>query len=164
MNWTPTTTRDSALFEQIVLLATWSPALALAPEKRLQFGFLSPITERMTQLATLGQNLNDLGFLEGCNLLIAYRSADRRLARLPAMFGTAEYVRMGGLVSYATNRGAMSRRAAAYVDKILKGAKPAELSVERPTRFEFVINLKTAKALGITFPPSILLRATEVIE
>ncbi len=84
--------------------------------------------------------------------------------RLPAIFRTAEYVRMGGLVSYATDRGAMYRRAAVYVDKILKGAKPADLPVERPTKFVFAINLKTAKALGITVPASILLRATEVIE
>jgi len=83
---------------------------------------------------------------------------------LPAMFRTRGYVRMGGLVSYATKRGAMYRRAAAYVDKILKGAKPADLPVERPTKFDFVINLKTAKAMGITIPPSILLRASEVIE
>ncbi len=84
--------------------------------------------------------------------------------RLPAMFRTREFVRMGGLVSYATDRGDMYRRAATYVDKILKGAKPADLPVERPTRFDFVINLKTAKSLGIKVPPSILLRATEVIE
>ena len=74
------------------------------------------------------------------------------------------FVRMGGLVSYSTNRGDMYRRAATYVDKILKGAKPADLPVQRPTMFDFVINLKTAKALGIKVPTSILLRATEVIE
>ncbi len=84
--------------------------------------------------------------------------------RLPAMFRTGEFVRMGGLVSYANNRGSMYRRTAAYVDKILKGAKPAELPVERPTKFNLVINLKTAKALRITIPPAILLSATEVIE
>jgi putative ABC transport system substrate-binding protein len=84
--------------------------------------------------------------------------------RLPAIFRAKWFVRRGGLVSYATNRGDMYRRAATYVDKILKGARPAELPVERPTKFDFVINLKTAKALGITLPRSILLRATEVIE
>lgn len=84
--------------------------------------------------------------------------------RVPAIFRTSGYVRMGGLVSYATNRGAMYRRAAAYVDKILKGAKPAELPVARPNKFYLAINVKTAKALGITVPRSLLLRADEVIE
>ncbi len=74
------------------------------------------------------------------------------------------FVRWGGLVSYSTYRCDMYRRAATYVDKILKGAKPADLPVERPTKFDFVIKLKTARTLGITIPPSILLRATEVIE
>ena len=71
---------------------------------------------------------------------------------------------MGGLVSFGTNRADLYRRAAACGDKILRGAKPADLPVERPTKYDLVVNLKTAKALGITFPPSILLRATEVIE
>jgi putative ABC transport system substrate-binding protein len=83
---------------------------------------------------------------------------------LPAVFRTRGFVRMGGLVSYATDRGAMYRRAAAYVDKILKGAKPAELPVARPNKFHLAINLKTAKALGIAVPKSLILRADEVIE
>ena len=73
-------------------------------------------------------------------------------AGMPTMYPTKQFVKMGGLVSYGTNRADLYRRAAAYVDKILKGAKPADLPVERPTRFDFVINLKTAKALGITIP------------
>ncbi|MCZ6892858.1 MAG: ABC transporter substrate-binding protein [Gammaproteobacteria bacterium] len=85
-------------------------------------------------------------------------------AGMPTMYPTKQLVKMGGLVSYGTNRADLYRRAATYVDKILKGAKPADLPAERPTKFDFVINLKTAKALGIKVPPAILLRATEVIE
>ena len=85
-------------------------------------------------------------------------------ARLPAMYYQREFVDLGGLMSYAPNFPDLFRRAAAYVDKILKGAKPADLPVEQPTRFEMVVNLKTAKALGLTIPPSILIRADQVIQ
>jgi len=84
--------------------------------------------------------------------------------RLPAVYTVKEYVDAGGLMAYAPNLADVFRRAATYVDKILKGAKPADLPVEQPTKFESVINLKTAKALGLTIPQSLLQRADQVIE
>ena len=85
-------------------------------------------------------------------------------ARLPAMFFQREHVEAGGLMSYGPVLPDMSRRAAVYVDKILKGVKPADIPVEQPTKFELVINLNTAKTLGLTIPSLLLVRADEVIE
>ena len=84
--------------------------------------------------------------------------------RLPAMSERSDYVNAGGLISYSADEAASYRRAASYVDRILKGAKPAELPVEQPTEFELVINLKTAKQIGLTIPPNVLARADRVIK
>jgi putative ABC transport system substrate-binding protein len=84
--------------------------------------------------------------------------------RLPAIYASREFVDAGGLIAYGVNYSDLYRRAAAFVDKVLKGTKPSDLPVEQPTKFEMVVNLKTAKALGLALPPAILLRADEVIE
>ena len=85
-------------------------------------------------------------------------------SRLPVMYDLRDYVEAGGLVAYGPDINEIWRRAAVFVDKILKGAKPGDLPIEQPTKFELVINLKTAKALGLTIPPSLLQRADQVIE
>jgi putative ABC transport system substrate-binding protein len=99
------------------------------------------------------------------NPLLSGRIADRAAqSRLPAMYSWKFFVEAGGLMSYGPDNLAISRHAAIYVDKILKGAKPADLPVEQPMKFELIINLKTAKALGLTIPPSMLFQADEVIK
>ena len=105
--------------------------------------------------------------VEQSNMLIASRKQIAEAAaakRLPTVYGYREHVEAGGLISYGVNLNSCFHRAAYYVDKILKGAKPGDLPVEFPTEIELVINLKTAKALGLTIPPRLLTRADEVIE
>jgi putative ABC transport system substrate-binding protein len=103
----------------------------------------------------------------GGSMFFAHRTRIVELAaqnRLPAMYVGKEFAEAGGLMAYGTNFRESFRRGATYVDKILKGAKPGDLPIEQPTKFELVVNLKTAKALGLTIPPSVLLRADRVIE
>jgi ABC-type uncharacterized transport system substrate-binding protein len=127
---------------------------ARAP-KELEGAFSTMAGERMSALLVLA---------DGMFYVNRTRIADLALRnRLPSMFGSGDLSRAGGLMAYAPRSVDNYRRAATYVDKILKGAKPADLPVEQPTQFELVINLKTAKALGLTIPPSVLLRADEVI-
>ena len=100
-------------------------------------------------------------------VLFSQRTQLAKLAvsnRVPVIFPQSEFVEDGGLMSYAPNYPDLFRRAATYVDKILKGRKPAELPVEQPIKFEFIVNLKAAKQIGLTIPPNVLARADKVIK
>jgi putative ABC transport system substrate-binding protein len=101
------------------------------------------------------------------NVFISQRTQLAALAvksRLPAIYYATDFVEDGGLMTYGANRSDLARRAATYVDKILKGAKPAELPVEQPKKFEFIVNLKAAKQIGLTIPPRVLERANQVVK
>ena len=118
-------------------------------------------------LATLSQPRGGSFVVIGQPLLFPHRSGITEIAakyRLPAIYSFRVFADAGGLMSYGPNLPDLWRRAALYTEKILRGAKPGDLPVEQPTKFELVINLKTAKALGLTIPPSLLLRADQAIE
>ena len=126
------------------------------PSPDLEGAFQTAAKERVSALITI-RNF----------LLNRYQKQIADLAirnRLPSMFERSDYVEAGGLASYSSNDSDNYRRAAYFVDKILKGAKPADLPVEQPTAFELVINLKTAKQIGLTIPPNVLARANRVIK
>jgi len=106
----------------------------------------------------------DVALTDGTDLKAFRRGHPLLLSKLPSLFGPRHNVQAGGLMSYSPDRAEQWRGAAIYVDKILKGAKPADLPVQQPTKLELVINLKTAKALGLTVPSSLLSRADKVIE
>ena len=109
----------------------------------------------------------DALIVESSSMLFAWRERLAELAlknRLPTMFAQRQYAEAGGLMAYSADFSDLYRRAATFVDKILKGAKPADLPIEQPTKWVFVVNLNTARALGLTIPPSLLLRADQVIE
>jgi ABC-type uncharacterized transport system substrate-binding protein len=121
----------------------------------------------MASVDTLSGELDEAVLVFGSSLFLIRRAdivtvVNRK--RLPAMYVFRDFVDAGGLMSYGPDLGDLFRRAATFIDKILKGAKPANLPVEQPTKFELVINLKTAKALGLTIPPSLLQRTDEVIQ
>jgi ABC-type uncharacterized transport system substrate-binding protein len=120
-------------------------------------GAFAALAQKCVQALTVFQ---DGMFLAQGPLIIALAAR----SRTPTMYGLTDLVRTGGLMGYGVNLPGMYRHGASYVDRILKGAKPADLPIERPTKFEFVINPKTAKALGLTIPPSVLARADEVIQ
>ena len=132
--------------------------LYLGVEVQEQIGnaFAQILKERPGALLVLADRI----FLHNRALIMDFAAKHR----LPGVYAYLELVEAGGLMSYGPSYADMHRRAATYVDKILKGAKPADLPVEQPTKFELVVNLKTAKALGIKIPQSVLLRADEIIE
>jgi ABC-type uncharacterized transport system substrate-binding protein len=157
--WNPTNSSNALQIKEI------SPAakalslriLSLEASKPDDFepAFVAMIRERADALSVFADP-----FLSTHRVRLAQLAAKNRL---PAMYGHSDYVEAGGLMSYAPSFSDMSRRAATFVDKILKGAKPADLPVEQPTKFEFIINLKTAKQIGLTIPPNVLVRADKVM-
>ena len=127
-----------------------------APVEQLDDAFAAIVKEKPDALLILADRV----FLHNRKRMMEFATQQR----LPSVNAYRELVEAGGLMSYGPSYEDLHRRAAVYVDKILKGAKPADLPVQQPTKFEFVINLKTAKALGLTVPRSMLLSADEVIE
>jgi ABC-type uncharacterized transport system substrate-binding protein len=120
-----------------------------------------------TAFRAAGKGRADAVLVQSTPVLFSQRRQTTDLAvknRLPAIYDTTEFLEDGGLMSYGSNRSDLFRRAATYVDKILKGAKPADLPVEQSKKFEFVINLKAAKQIGLTIPPNVLARADKVIK
>ncbi|MGH2359805.1 MAG: ABC transporter substrate-binding protein [bacterium] len=141
---------------------------AVAPSLSLKLSFMSARSPEQFDSAFSAVSRAHAGALYVLDdpVFYVHRTTLAKLAsnaRLPTIYGARDYAEAGGLMSYGADYAHLFRRSAGYVDKILKGAKPAEIPVEQPTKFDFVVNLKTAKALGITMPQSILLRADEVI-
>jgi len=147
----------------------WKEALAGAEALRLKLdpAEVKAAEEFEAAFAAIARRRPSALFIMPDQFLLASRKqildfAARRSP--PAMYPYREFVDVGGLISYAANYPALFRRAATYVDKILKGTKPTELPVEQPTRFELVVNMKTAKALGLKFPQTVLIRADHLIQ
>lgn len=126
---------------------------SVPPDYRSVFAMLA--RERMDAIVVAPGNFNHAGWQDVLRLAVQ--------ARIPAIYPNAEAVDAGGLMSYGINRAVFYRRAATFVDRILKGARPADLPIEQPTQFEFVLNRNTARAMGVAFPDAILLRADRVV-
>ena len=143
------------------------PADARALKLTIQPWEIRAVDDFEKVFAALNKQRPDGLYVLGGNLIFANgkRIADFALkSRLPSVYGSREHVEAGGLMSYGADFADIYRRAATYVDKILKGAKPGDLPVEQPKKFELVINLKTAKQIGLTIPPNVLVRADKVIK
>ena len=158
--WNPTNLPEArgrqAVSESVRALGLTLVFVGVRSPGDFEEAFTTASRERADALAIFENSLNT----EYRKLIVDFAAKHR----LPTVFGERASVDAGGLMSYGTDFVDLLRRAATYVDKILKGAKPADLPVEQPTKFELVINMKTAKALGLTIPPSLLLRADQVIE
>ena len=140
---------------------------AAAHGVQLQYLDLQVQKDIETLFRAAGKGHSDAGVVLGGHFLTSHRTQLAQIAvksRLAVMNPSPVFVQAGGLVAYGVSRTELFRRAAVYVDKILKGAKPADLPVEQPTKFEFVINLKTAEQIGLTIPPNVLARADKVIQ
>jgi len=148
--------RAAAEAARVLGVQVHSLALANPPAYDFEGAFVAAAREGADALMVLRSPL----FYDARARLIALAAQHR----LPAMYGWRAYVDAGGLMAYGASLVDMGRRAATYVDRILKGAKPADLPVEQAMKFELVINLKTAQALGLTMPPSLLLQADEVLK
>jgi len=144
------------------------------PTKTPVLGFLVAGTQAShgAWVTTFTKRLSELGWTEGRNIKIQYRwaagnarqMAEFATAKIPTLFGFREFVDAGGLISYGPNFTDLFKRAAEFADKILRGAKPADIPVEQPVKFDLVINLKTASVLGLNIPYTLLASADEVIE
>jgi putative ABC transport system substrate-binding protein len=131
-------------------------SMEVSSADKYEAAFTEAIKVRSGALAVIGTALNNSNQKRITELAAKHR--------LPAIYGRGDWVASGGLISYGPDQAEPYRRVAVYVDKILKGAKPADLPVEQPTKFELMINLKTAKALGLTIPPVVMMRAEKVIK
>jgi putative ABC transport system substrate-binding protein len=157
----PKTAPQSAYYLKILEAAAPSLALKLKVVQVSNAGEIETEIDQLAQQSNAGLVILPDNFTEVLSEMIVAQTSKRRI---PAVYPYAHWARAGGLVSYGVDTLDLQRRAAAYVDRILKGAKPQDLPVQLPTKFELVINLKTAKALGLEVPPSLLATADEVLE